>query len=528
LNRVGIKGSFAGLNFAALRMTGSSGKIGCGKMEAVISEHKTNQEVWGPAALEQRRERARQHLAAIALRRESWIKRNRYYYELLTRLLRFLVEPNKKVLLVGCGPAYHLAAVTPKEGKGIDISPEMVDIARQRNPCFEFAVAFPDKEEFRRVFEPGERFDYILFNNIGDTVDVLQALRNLRPLCLRHTRLLVETYNHLWEPLVAFAEWAGMKVPRTEQNWLSMTDIRNLMKLAGFEALETHRIVILPKYVPLLSAFFNRFCARLPLLKRLCMTQVVIGRLLPSPVPKEELSVSVIVPCRNEKGNVEDAAQRILQLGRLTEIIFCDDQSTDGTAEEVLRVQSLYPDKDIRLERGPGVCKSRNVWTGFDTATGDILMILDADLTTIPEELPYFMDVIASGQGEFINGSRLVYPVPKGAMTTANMLGNKFFSVAFTYLLGQRVKDTLCGTKVLWRSDWERIKPMLGSWGIEDRWGDYELLFGAAKLNLKILDLPVHYQERIYGSTKMTRVFRNGLVMLKMCGHGFLKLKLGY
>jgi SAM-dependent methyltransferase len=528
LNRVGIKGSFAGLNFAALRMTGSSGKIGCGKMEAVISEHKTNQEAWGPAALEQRRERARQHLAAIALRRESWIKRNRYYYELLTRLLRFLVEPNKKVLLVGCGPAYHLAAVTPKEGKGIDISPEMVDIARQRNPCFEFAVAFPDKEEFRRVFEPGEKFDYILFNNIGDTVDVLQALRNLRPLCLRHTRLLVETYNHLWEPLVAFAEWAGMKVPRTEQNWLSMTDIRNLMKLAGFEALETHRIVILPKYVPLLSAFFNRFCARLPLLKRLCMTQVVIGRLLPSPVPKEELSVSVIVPCRNEKGNVEDAAQRILQLGRLTEIIFCDDQSTDGTAEEVLRVQSLYPDKDIRLERGPGVCKSRNVWTGFDTATGDILMILDADLTTIPEELPYFMDVIASGQGEFINGSRLVYPVPKGAMTTANMLGNKFFSVAFTYLLGQRVKDTLCGTKVLWRSDWERIKPMLGSWGIEDRWGDYELLFGAAKLNLKILDLPVHYQERIYGSTKMTRVFRNGLVMLKMCWHGFLKLKLGY
>jgi ubiquinone/menaquinone biosynthesis C-methylase UbiE len=497
-------------------------------MEAVVSEPEAKRGAWGPAALEQRRDRTRNHLAKIAVRRESWIKRNRYYYELLSRLLRFLVEPNKKVLSVGCGTAYHLSAVTPRKGKAIDICSEMVDIARQRNPSLEFAVAFPDKEEFRRVFEPGEKFDYILFNNIGDTVDVLRALRNLKPLCLRHTRLLVETYNHLWEPLVTFAEWTGMKVPRTEQNWLSTADIRNLMKLAGFEALETHRIVIFPKYVPLLSAFLNRFCARLPLLKRLCMTQVVIGRLLPPPVPKEELSVSVIVPCKDEKGNVEDAARRIPQLGRRTEIIFCDDQSTDGTAEEVLRVQSLHRDKDIRLERGPGVCKSRNVWTGFDAATGDILMILDADLTTIPEELPYFVDVIASGQGEFINGSRLVYPVPKGAMNTANMLGNKFFSAAFTYLLGQRVKDTLCGTKVLWRSDWERIKPMLGSWGIKDRWGDYELLFGAAKLNLKILDLPVHYQERIYGSTKMTRVFRNGVVMLKMCWHGFLKLKLGY
>ena len=497
-------------------------------MEGVINERKANQEVWGTAALEQRRQSARQHSAAIASRRESWITRNPYYYGLLTRLLRFVVEPDKTVLSVGCGTGYHLAAVSPKRGKGVDICTEMVQIARQRNPSSDFVVAFPDKDEFREVFQPREKFDYILFSNIGDTVDVLQALRNFRPLCLRHTRVLIESYNHLWEPLVRIAEWLGMKVPRTEQNWLSTADIQNLMKLAGLEALETHRIVILPKYVPLLSAFLNRFCARLPLFKRLCMTQVVVGRLMPPPVPKEELSVSVIVPCKDEKGNIEDAAQRIPPLGGRTEIIFCDDASSDGTAEEVLRVQSLYPDKDIRLENGPGVCKSRNVWSGFDAAAGDILIILDADLTTIPEELPYFMDVIASGQAEFVNGSRLVYPVPKGAMTTANMLGNKFFSAAFTYLLGQRVKDTLCGTKVLWRSDWERIKPMLGTWGIEDRWGDYELLFGAAKLNLKILDLPVHYQERIYGSTKMTKVFRNGLIMLKMCWHGFLKLKLGY
>jgi 2-polyprenyl-3-methyl-5-hydroxy-6-metoxy-1,4-benzoquinol methylase len=499
-----------------------------GSMEAVLNEPEAKRSTWGSAALEQRRERTRNHLAKIAVRREGWINRNRYYYELLSRLLHFLVESQKRVLSVRCGTGNLLAAVQPIDGKGIDICPEIIEIAQERNPSFEFAVAFPDKEEFRAAFGREEKFDYILFNDIGDTVDILQALRNLEPLCQRHTRVLVITYNHLWEPLVTFAEWIGMKVPRTEQNWLSTLDIANLLKLAGFEALETHRIVILPKYVPLVSAFLNRFCARLPLLKRLCMTQVVVGRLLPPPVPKEELSVSVIVPCKDEKGNIEDAAQRIPQLGHRTEIIFCDDQSTDGTAEELLRVQSLYRDKNIRLERGPGVFKSRNVWTGFDAATSDILMILDADLTTIPEELPYFVDVIASGQAEFVNGSRLVYPVPKGAMTTANMLGNKFFSVAFTYLLGQHVKDTLCGTKVLWRTDWERIKPMLGSWGIEDRWGDYELLFGAAKLNLKILDLPVHYQERICGSSKMTRVFRNGLVMLKMCWHGFLKLKLGY
>jgi len=483
---------------------------------------------WGQGALEQRRERTRSHLASLAPRREGWIKRNRYYYDLLNRLLRFLVEPHKKVLSVRCGTGNFLTVVRPSEGKGIDICPEILEIAKQLNPSFTFAVAFPDKDEFQHVFSSDEKFDYILFNDIGDTVDVLEVLRNLRPLCRRHTRLLVITYNLLWEPLVTFAEWIGMKVPRTEQNWLSTSDILNLMKLGGFEALETHRIVLLPKYVPLLSTFLNRFCARLPILNRFCMTQVVVARMLPPPIQPENLSVSVVIPCKDERGNIEDAVRRIPQLGRETEIVFCDDQSTDGTAEEVLRLASNYPELHIRLEYGPGICKSKNVWTGFNAARGDILMILDADLTTMPEELVYFMDVIASGQAEFVNGSRLVYPVPEGAMDTANMLGNKFFSLAFTYLLGQRVKDTLCGTKVLWQSDWERIRPMLGSWGTEDRWGDYELLFGAAKLNLKILDLPVHYQERIYGSTKMTRVFRHGLVMLRMCWHGFLKLKLGY
>ena len=519
----------AGVRSSAARSaTINSPLNGSGSMAALAAECEPNAATWGPAALEQRRERTRNRLAKIAARRENWINRNRYYYELLERLLRFLVEPQKRILSVRCGTGNLLAVLQPSKGKGIDICPEIIEIAQQRSPSFEFAVAFPDKEEFQRAFKPDEKFDYILFNDIGDTVDVLQALRNLMPLCQRHTRVLVTTYNHLWEPFVTFAEWVGMKVPRTEQNWLSTADIRNLLKLAGFEALETHRVVLLPKYLPLLSSFLNRFCARLPFLSKLCMTQVVVARMMPPPVLPERLSVSVVIPCKNEKGNVEDAVRRIPPLAGRTEIIFCDDQSTDGTAEEVLRVQTLYPEKNVRLEHGPGVCKSRNVWTGFNAATGDILMILDADLTTIPEELPYFIDVIVSGQAEFVNGSRLVYPVPKGAMNGANMLGNKFFSLAFTYLLGQRVKDTLCGTKVLWRSDWERIKPMLGTWGTEDRWGDYELLFGAAKLNLKILDLPVHYQERIYGSTKMTKVFRNGLVMLRMCWHGFLKLKLGY
>jgi glycosyltransferase involved in cell wall biosynthesis len=258
------------------------------------------------------------------------------------------------------------------------------------------------------------------------------------------------------------------------------------------------------------------------------MVQVLVARLAPQPVDESKVSVSVIVPCKNERGNIEIAVARMPELGGSTELIFCDDQSTDGTGEEVRRMQELYPERNIRLLQGPGICKSKNVWTGFKAATGDILVILDADLTVMPEELPFFIRAITGGVAEFVNGSRLIYPIPKTAMKGVNLAGNKMFSAVFSYLLGQRIKDTLCGTKVLWRRDWERMQPMMGTWGTLDRWGDYELLFGAAKLNLRILDQPVHYQERIYGVTKMTKVFHNGLIMLRMCAYGFRKLKMDY
>jgi glycosyltransferase involved in cell wall biosynthesis len=254
------------------------------------------------------------------------------------------------------------------------------------------------------------------------------------------------------------------------------------------------------------------------------MMQVLVARPIVVAKLEGEFSVSVIVPCRNESGNIESAVERIPAMGRHTEIVFCDDQSTDGTADEVRRMQLLHPGKDIRLVNGPGICKAENVWAGFRVARGDVLMILDADLTVMPEELPVFFRSLVQRNGGFVNGSRLVYPMPDLAMKFANILGNKFFGLLFSFLLDQRIKDTLCGTKALWSKDWRRLEPLLGSWGIKDLWGDYELLFGASKLHLEIVEVPVHYQERIHGVTKMTRVIANGTRMLGICLHAWMRL----
>lgn len=473
---------------------------------------------WGPAALQAARDAKRIRQNTYAANRDKWIDANRYFYDRLKRLLRFIVEPSKRVLEIHCETGHLLASVEPSYGVGVEIGERMVDIARQNYPKLRFLTSDPEDLQL------DETFDYIILSHLFDTVDVLSALQGAHRCCHKDTRLIVCNYNQLWQPLMQLASWLGLRVPLEQPNWLSEIDVAGFLEIGGFSVVRTHSIALMPKYVPLLSAFCNEFLGRLPGIRRLALMQLTVARPKTQPIREDKVSVSVIIPCRNERDNVAPAVERIPEMGYHTEILFCDDKSTDGTAAEVEEVAARFPDRDIRLIPGPAICKADNVWTGFRAARGDVLMILDGDLAVMPEELPFFLQALLSGAGEFINGSRLVYPVPKQAMKSFNMVGNKGFSMLFSYLLAQRIKDTLCGTKVLWRKDWLRIERNLGYWGVKDRWGDYELLFGATKLHLQIREVPVHYQERVYGTTKMTSVFSNGVRMLKMCLGAWHKL----
>ncbi len=476
-------------------------------------------ENWGPQALEEIRRARREFQDGIAAHREDWVRSNEYFYDCLKRVLAFVVEPGKRVLEVRCETGHFLASVVPAYGVGVEISEAMVGYARLQHPELHFVKSEPEDLDLH------EEFDYILFNHIFDTVDILSAFERIRQHCTSDTQLIVINYNHLWQPILQLASAMGLRSKFVEPNWISENDIRGFLRLAGFRPVRKHRLVLFPKWLPLLSFLMNNVLARLPGLRRLCLMQIMVARPLPEPKNVGDLTVSVIVPCRNERGNVQPAVERIPAMGKHTEILFCDDKSTDGTADEVRRMQALHPEKNIHLIEGPGICKAENVWTGFRAARGDVLMILDADLTVMPEELPMFLRALASRRGDFVNGSRLIYPMQQNAMKFANEIGNKFFGQLFSFLLDQRIKDTLCGTKVLWRKDWIRMEKNLGSWGIKDLWGDYELLFGTSKLHLEIVEVPVHYQERIHGITKMTRVFSNGLRMLRICWHAWAQLQ---
>lgn len=472
------------------------------------------------AAIEGKRQSIVQSAEASAEQRDYHISRNQYFYDIVGQELKTLIGDAGRLLFIRCQTGKLLEYVKASSVTAVEVSPKMVANARQKHPQADIRVMDPETSL------PEGPFDTILIQDTTDTVDIQAMFSHVSSVCLPHTRIVILTYNHFWEPFVSFAERSNMKTPKVEPSWLSVRDYENLLNLSGLEMLHVTRRVLMPFGIPVLSHLINKFIAWMPGLDRLNLCHFIVARAAPRPRPASDFKVSVIIPCKDEKGNVRSAVERMPQLGKETEVIFCDDKSTDGTADEVRLMMTEFPQKSIRLVDGPAISKSRNVWTGFRAATGDILLILDADLTVMPEELPRFIEAITSGKGEFINGSRMVYPMQGQAMKFANMLGNKGFASLFSYLLGSPVRDTLCGTKVLWRRDWEKINDMIDTWGAEDRWGDYELLFGAARLNLRIVDMPVHYQERTYGDTKMNRRFKNGLVMLRFCWAAFLKLKL--
>ncbi len=452
--------------------------------------------------------------------RHKWRRRGRYYHKKLEQYLRYVIPEGSSVLEIGCGTGELLAAVRPDRGVGVDISPGMVAQARKNFPHLEFQV--DDLEDLKIT----EKFDYVILSEtIGHVDDIQLAFRQLHKVCRMETRVIIIYFNYLWAPIIKLAESTGIRMKQALMHWLPLEDIQNLLYLEDFDVIRKGYRFLMPIYIPLISELLNRFLTNMPLFWKLALTEIIIARPTGTRKPPEDVTCSVIIPCRNERGNIEQAVLRTPDMGKHTEIIFVEGGSSDGTYEECLRVQELYgKQRDISVMVQDGKGKGDAVRKGFAHAKNDILMILDADLTVPPEDLPKFFNAISSGKSEFVNGSRLVYKMEKEAMRFLNLLGNKFFSRAFTYLLEQRIRDTLCGTKVLWREDYEKIAAGRKYFGEIDPFGDFDLLFGAAKLNLKIVEVPIRYQERKYGTTQISR-FRHGLLLFRMVWLGLWKIK---
>jgi SAM-dependent methyltransferase len=454
--------------------------------------------------------------------RAEWRDRHRFYYEEDARMMRFLVSPGLRVLELGSGSGVLLAALEPSEGTGVDFSAAAVAQAAARHPRLTFIQG--DVEALDTVAGLQGTYDVIVMSDtIGALDDCLDTFQNLHRFCRPDTRVIVSYHARLWEPLLLL--YARLRTGRLwrPSNWLSSHDIANLFELADFDVIKREWRMLCPFRLLGLGRLINRFVATLPFIRKLCLRNYVVAR--PRPwQPLGELSTTVVVPCRNERGNIDAAVRRMPAFCRDIEIIFVEGGSRDGTWEEIQRVIAAYPQHDIKAFQQTGTGKGDAVRLGFAKARGEALMILDADLTVPPEDLPKFYAMLVAGKGEFINGSRLVYPMDRQAMRFLNLLANYLFAVTFTYLLNQRHTDTLCGTKVLLRRHYEAIARNRGYFGDFDPFGDFDLIFGATKLNLKTAEVPIRYAARQYGETNISR-FSHGWLLLRMVVFAFMKLK---
>jgi ubiquinone/menaquinone biosynthesis C-methylase UbiE len=433
------------------------------------------------------------------------------YHKRLSKVFRFLIPERSQVLELGCGFGDLLAAVRPSSGVGVDFSSEMIRRAKLRHQDLEFIQADVHELNLER------QFDFAILSDLAnDLWDVQEVLEKLLPLCHARTRVIINSYSRLWEWPLALGQRLNMVRPTIRQNWLTPEDLAGLLELAGFEVLRKWTDVLCPFHVPVVATIANQYLVKMWPFRWFGLTNFVMARpRFTAPHSQAEPFVSVIVPARNEAGNIAQILARVPKLGAGTEIIFVEGHSSDGTYEEIHKAIACQPKRKCLCYRQAGKGKGDAVRLGFSKASGEILMILDADMTVAPEDLARFYNALISGKGELINGVRLVYPMEERAMRFFNLVANKCFGLVFSWLLGQPIKDTLCGTKVLWRKDYERVAANRAYFGDFDPFGDFDLLFGAAKLGLKIVDMPIRYCERSYGTTNIQR-WRHGVLLLRM------------
>lgn len=447
------------------------------------------------------------------------------YRERLRTVFGFLVPPGQRVLEIGSGGGDLLAALSPSVGVGVDPSPAMIERARQRHRDQQFVQSAAEDLDLAGAGITTTMFDFVILSDVlNEMWDVQRALERVAPYCGPQTRIIVNTYSRLWEWPLRMASRLGLANLGYGANWLQSSDVTNLLYLSNFEVVRVWQEFVFPFRIPVVGTWLNRVLPKVSPFRWFALANFVMARPAPRPMAGPAPLVSVIVAARNEQGNIKDIFARTPELGGGTELVFVEGHSHDDTYAEIQRQIAANPGRRARVFQQTGKGKGDAVRLGFEKAAGKVLMILDADLTVPPEDLPRFYEALVSGKGEFINGTRLVYPMEDRAMRFANLIGNKFFSLAFSWLLGQPLKDTLCGTKVLSKADYELIAANRAYFGEFDPFGDFDLLFGAARLSRKIVDLPVRYRERTYGETNISR-WRHGWLLLQMTVFALTRIK---
>lgn len=437
-----------------------------------------------------------------------------YYYNLIKGLLKFLIPDNKRILYYGC---YNDEVVYSLKPSAAVVVNEEVKERTSTKAAIEFV------QSKYHLYKPVEKFDFVILDiAIGNTENINLLLVNIAKACTKHTRIIIHQENYLWRPALNLAAFFGLKKHEKTQNWLSVKDVETYLKAAGFEATRTYRKNIFPLKLGFIGPLINYFFSIIPVFDFLKLDQFIIARGTAS-FDRENFypsSLTICLTVKDEEFNIEPIVSSLPVLCENQEILFVEGHSTDNTAKEIERMKTLFPRKNIHLIKQPGKGQGDAIRKGFKEAKGDIIILYEGDGTSEPHDIQYFYEAMKNGQFEFIEGSRLVYPLSHKSMPFVNKAGNVFFAKWFSFFLNQRTTDVLSGIKAILKKDFDNVYDTWGFIGIPDPFGDFELLYGAARYGLKIGEIPIHYKPRTHGNSK-TRAFMHGSYLFKMAVKGY-------
>ena len=446
-------------------------------------------------------------------KRLQFVKNKRFLFSEISKFIDNCINNSKEIFLFCAGNSI-LAN---------EIKSEKINIKEINEKLCQYSGS---KISYKKTFERKdiENCDHLVIADIEHQKNPASNLLQLSNFMKDETRIIILSKNFFWMFIINFLKILFNFSPR-KNNFLPSSYLSNLYSSCNLEIVRSEKIIAIPIYIPVLTNLINKVF-RLPILNWFCVLNVTILKKIDTTIKNEIKKVSFIVPCKNEEKNIPLFKDHIKSLSGKYEFLFGDDVSSDQTMIEIKKIKSEVKNIEINFYEGPGICKSENVYRGIEISSGDIVVIYDADLTVSFDDIDFAIKILINSNADFINCTRMIYPQKEGAMKKLNFLGNSFFAILFSLLFRKKVTDTLCGTKIFYKKDWIKIKQDVSNWGTKDLWGDYDLLIGAYKNNLKILEVPVTYYERTGGETKMTNVFKNALRMFYIIICAFYKLRL--
>lgn len=446
----------------------------------------------------------------------------RYFHQSVNRAFRFLVPEGKSLLYYG----RYIPGLLPglKSSRCVVVShdpPTGDDLAAMEAERVQFIHSAYD------AYRPEGTFDYVILHGaLGESHDICTLLRSVRSVCTPATRLIIYQHNYLWQGVIALAERLKIIEKGATQNWISVRDLSAALNGMGFQVVRSFRQMLCPFRFGGLGRLINGVATLLPVLDFFNLNQYIVARPVGAAAAAEKKysSLSIVLTVRDERGNIEPVVKTLPAICPDQEILFVEGHSSDGTREEIERVMGLYPEKNIRVMSQPGKGQGDAIRTGFRAARGDVIILYEGDGTSLPEDIRFFYDALDSGRFEFVEGSRFIYPFDERSMPLLNKVGNIFFARWFSWFLGQHTTDVLSGIKAISKKEFATIDEHWGFMGLDDPFGDFELLYGAFRFGLTCCEIPMHYQPRTYGVSK-SRVFRHGAYLLRMAARGFLMFR---